>query len=217
PRPRVRPEPGHRLRAQLCLPTVPAVESLEKERCEGGDLFPSLPQRRDRNLDHVETAEFLPEVVTVSGPDALDGGSDGAHVTPDQQERSGGRALSDHHEIEDPGGRQNSRSIVGRRLHKRYRHHARDRQAPLAQARLNRANQSSSSSGRQPSPIHFRAVTVVPLPNSERISNSSMRRRTPGRPSPRLPEVEKPSSMASATSRIPGPASAARTSTPRLS
>src|SRR3989441_3324157 len=43
-------------------------------------------------------------------------------------------------------------------------------------------------------------ITVVPLPNSELISNSSMSRRTPGGPSPRLPDVENPSCMASARS-----------------
>src|SRR5207245_3460593 len=76
------------------------------------------------------------------------------------------------------------------------------RHVPLEQARAYR--------------FHFRTVTVVPLPKSEVISNSSMSRRTPGKPSPRLPDVEYPSCMASATSGIPGPSSAATTSTPRL-
>src|SRR5580692_3184585 len=44
--------------------------------------------------------------------------------------------------------------------------------------------------------FHFFTVTIVPWPGSEAISNSSISRRTPGRPSPRLPEVEKPSRMA---------------------
>jgi len=69
---------------------------------------------------------------------------------------------------------------------------------------LGESDSQSSSSGRLPAdPDPFRAVTVVPLPNSELISNSSMSRRTPGRPSPRLPDVENPSCMASATPRIP--------------
>ncbi len=38
--------------------------------------------------------------------------------------------------------------------------------------------------------FHFLAVTVVPLPIRETISNSSISRLTPGSPSPRLPEVE---------------------------
>ena len=44
--------------------------------------------------------------------------------------------------------------------------------------------------------LHFFTATVVPRPGWEVISNSSIRRRTPGNPSPRLPEVEKPSRMA---------------------
>ena len=39
-------------------------------------------------------------------------------------------------------------------------------------------------------PLHFLTVTVVPRPSSERISKSSISRRTPGRPRPRLPDVE---------------------------
>ncbi len=38
--------------------------------------------------------------------------------------------------------------------------------------------------------LHFFTVTVVPWPGWEEISNSSIKRRTPGSPSPRLPEVE---------------------------
>jgi hypothetical protein len=38
--------------------------------------------------------------------------------------------------------------------------------------------------------FHLLMVTVVPLPSSEAISNSSINRRTPDRPSPRPPEVE---------------------------
>src|SRR5437870_2328416 len=63
--------------------------------------------------------------------------------------------------------------------------------------------------------FHLRAVTVVPLPKSEAISNSSMSRWTPGKPSPRLPDVEYPSCMASVMSGIPGPSPVATTSTPR--
>src|SRR5256886_13056638 len=76
---------------------------------------------------------------------------------------------------------------------------------PVAHACPNRLSQSSSSRGPQPAHIHLRVVTVVPLPHSELISNSSMIRRTPGRPNPRLLEVENPSRIASVTSRIPGP------------
>ena len=38
--------------------------------------------------------------------------------------------------------------------------------------------------------FHFFTATVVPRPGTEVISNSSIKRRTPGRPMPRLPEVE---------------------------
>src|ERR1700676_21728 len=44
--------------------------------------------------------------------------------------------------------------------------------------------------------FHFFTVTIVPRPGSEAISNSSIKRRTPGSPRPRLPDVEKPSRMA---------------------
>src|ERR1700675_3443670 len=44
--------------------------------------------------------------------------------------------------------------------------------------------------------FHFFTVTIVPRPGSEAISKSSIKRRTPGRPRPRLPDVEKPSRMA---------------------
>src|SRR5690348_14024877 len=40
--------------------------------------------------------------------------------------------------------------------------------------------------------LHFLAVTVVPWPTLDSISNSSISLRTPGRPRPRLREVEKP-------------------------
>src|SRR3989475_4816707 len=57
-------------------------------------------------------------------------------------------------------------------------------------------------------------VMVVPRPSSELTSNSSMRRLAPGSPSPRPPEVEKPSCNASETSRMPGPWSSATTTIP---
>ena len=44
--------------------------------------------------------------------------------------------------------------------------------------------------------LHFFTATMVPRPGWEVISNSSIKRRTPGKPSPRLPEVEKPSRIA---------------------
>ncbi len=44
--------------------------------------------------------------------------------------------------------------------------------------------------------FHFFTATVVPLPGWELISNSSIKRRTPGNPSPRLPDVENPSRSA---------------------
>src|SRR6267378_2316138 len=44
--------------------------------------------------------------------------------------------------------------------------------------------------------LHFFTATIVPRPGWEVISNSSIKRRTPGSPSPRLPEVEKPSRSA---------------------
>src|SRR5262249_4406341 len=65
--------------------------------------------------------------------------------------------------------------------------------------------------GRWIQSFHFLAATVVPLPSVEWISNSSISRRTPGRPSPRLPDVEKPSRMHWEISSMPGPSSAATT------
>ncbi len=44
--------------------------------------------------------------------------------------------------------------------------------------------------------FHFFTATIVPRPGWEVISNSSIKRRTPGNPSPRLPDVEKPSRSA---------------------
>src|SRR5712692_1899953 len=62
--------------------------------------------------------------------------------------------------------------------------------------------------------LHFFTATTVPRPGWEVISNSSIKRRTPGNPSPRLPEVEKPSRNAWRTSGIPGPSSVAMTEMP---
>src|SRR5512134_121391 len=62
--------------------------------------------------------------------------------------------------------------------------------------------------------FHFFMTTVVPRPISEMISNSSIRRRAPGRPIPRPPEVEYPSCSACATSGMPGPSSRAIMTTP---
>src|SRR5205807_3284303 len=62
--------------------------------------------------------------------------------------------------------------------------------------------------------FHRFMVTVVPLPSSEEISNSSISLRTPDRPSPRPPEVEYPSAMARDTSAIPEPSSRATTTMP---
>src|SRR5262245_21849957 len=55
-------------------------------------------------------------------------------------------------------------------------------------------------------PTHFFTETVVPLPSSERILNSSISRHTPGKPRPRLPE-RCPFCRARETSAIPGPSS----------
>src|SRR6185312_392627 len=62
---------------------------------------------------------------------------------------------------------------------------------------------------------HFSALISVPEPSSDVTSNSSMRRRTPGRPIPRLRLVEYPSWSARLTSAIPGPWSRATISSPR--
>src|SRR5579859_884622 len=62
--------------------------------------------------------------------------------------------------------------------------------------------------------FHFVTVTMVPRPSCELMSKSSIRRRTPGRPMPRLPEVEKPSRKASLRSEMPGPSSEATTRRP---
>src|SRR5690625_1180334 len=56
---------------------------------------------------------------------------------------------------------------------------------------------------------YFVAVTFDPLLLSDFISNSSIRRFTPGSPAPRPPEVEYPSSITLLTSSIPGPVSIA--------
>ena len=63
-----------------------------------------------------------------------------------------------------------------------------------------RPTSSSSPSYRRPAP--------------SRMSNSSISRRAPGRPSPRPPPDEKPSSMARSTSGMPGPSSTATTTMP---
>src|SRR6266436_8449875 len=52
---------------------------------------------------------------------------------------------------------------------------------------------------------HFFTVTFVPWPGAEEISNSSIKRRTPGSPRPKLPEVENPSRSAWRISAMPGP------------
>src|SRR3979490_2731772 len=75
---------------------------------------------------------------------------------------------------------------------------------PIARLRL------SLERKRGPPPIkhhwtysfHFFTVTVVPFPCSETISKSSINLRTPGKPSPKLPEVENPSRIASRLSLI---------------
>src|SRR5207249_5239634 len=64
--------------------------------------------------------------------------------------------------------------------------------------------------------LHFFTTTLVPWPGLESISNSSIRRRTPGSPRPRLPEVEKPSRKAWLTLGIPGPVSEADRKSTRL-
>src|SRR5258708_35676441 len=53
--------------------------------------------------------------------------------------------------------------------------------------------------------LHLFPATVVPRLGWDVISNSSIKRRTPGNPSPRIPEVEKPSRMAARTARRPRP------------
>src|ERR1051325_2343299 len=62
--------------------------------------------------------------------------------------------------------------------------------------------------------LHFFTPIVVPWPGLETISNSSIKRRTPGNPKPRLPDVEKPSRKAWRISGMPGPSSAAITRIP---
>src|SRR6185436_18006823 len=62
--------------------------------------------------------------------------------------------------------------------------------------------------------FHLVTVIVVPRPSSDTSSNSSMMRRTPGRPRPKPPEVEYPSCIASRVSAIPGPASRAMIAIP---
>src|ERR1700682_1283430 len=56
---------------------------------------------------------------------------------------------------------------------------------------------------------HFVIVTVVPLPALEAMSNSSMRRLTPGNPKARPTALEEPSRSARVRSAIPGPESLA--------
>src|SRR5205823_12446009 len=52
---------------------------------------------------------------------------------------------------------------------------------------------------------HLRSLTVVPAPTRESISSSSTSRRALDSPSPRLPDVVKPSDIARAGSAMPGP------------
>ena len=67
----------------------------------------------------------------------------------------------------------------------------------------------------QPMPVPKRAITIVPSPGAEWISNSVASRRTAPRPVPGVPEVEYPSVMQRATSAMPGPRSMASSSTQR--
>ena len=64
------------------------------------------------------------------------------------------------------------------------------------------------------SQFHFFTVTVVPSFGSERISNSSIIRFTPGKPSPSVPPVLWWSCMADWISAMPGPGSMARIKIP---
>src|SRR5690348_6616963 len=57
--------------------------------------------------------------------------------------------------------------------------------------------------------FHLIVVTVVPRPLWETIANSSIIRRTPGKPRPRPPDVEYPSFRTASTSGMPGPSSVA--------
>jgi hypothetical protein len=69
-------------------------------------------------------------------------------------------------------------------------------QVPIAGLRLPRkgvAGNSALNNGRNAQGRHFFTVTVVPCPGFDVMSNSSINRRTPGKPNPKLPEVEKPS------------------------
>src|SRR4029077_11377909 len=52
---------------------------------------------------------------------------------------------------------------------------------------------------------HFFTITLVPSPGAEEISNSSIKRRTPGSTSPKLPGVKNPSRSPCRMSAIPGP------------
>src|ERR1700761_8517538 len=62
---------------------------------------------------------------------------------------------------------------------------------------------------------HFTALTTVPTPGSEVTSKSSISRRTPGSPIPRLRLVEYPSCSARPMSAMPGPSSRATIRIPR--
>src|SRR5919197_2115416 len=104
PRPRVRPEPGDHVGAEPHVPSVPTIEVLEKERREDGNLFPSLSQRRNPQLDHVETVQFLAEAVSASGLHTGPGGCDGAHVDPEDLAAAGARDLTRPQQVNEPGG-----------------------------------------------------------------------------------------------------------------
>ena len=53
--------------------------------------------------------------------------------------------------------------------------------------------------------FHRTTVTLVPTPTVDTTANSFTSRRAPGRPRPRLPALENPSTSAFSMSGIPGP------------
>src|SRR2546425_4570661 len=75
-------ERGEHVGAKRDVPVISTVELLQEERCEGGNLLRSLPQRRNTDLDRSETAQLLPELVTSSGLPGVCGGCDDTRVDP---------------------------------------------------------------------------------------------------------------------------------------
>src|SRR2546429_7041027 len=83
----------------------PYTTLFRSKGCEDGNLFPSLPERGDKNLDDVESAQFLPEVVRASRLRAIHGGCDDARIDPEDLAAAGARERPRPKHVHEPGNR----------------------------------------------------------------------------------------------------------------